>query len=211
MQEFNSAELLTMASIDHSDPECIQAFEEFHGRHKEFVWQIAYNKAKNIDRYNVNEVAMVLFQNTFIKIHEKADKFDPPTLDVDVDCRKWITGIMRNVGLQYLEENNKHKDHVVFMEVIPESGKDLHPEEAPTPITYESKLLDKALKTLNDKEKDVLLAYYNFYTDGKVRDVSKEVKEALAKQFNVKVDSLKQIKKRALDKIKDYIDKNKKA
>jgi len=209
MQELSSSDLLTMASIDRFDPECISAFEEFHRRYKNFVWNIAYTKASSIDKHNAMQVAMVLSQNTFIKIYEKADVFVPRSSDINKDCMKWISGIMKNITLQYLQENNKQKAHMVFLEIIPEVEEHSEADELPVVITFERRLLQNALKTLSDKERSILLAWYNFYSEGKVRSISKDVKEALAKQFNVKVDSLKQIKKRALNKVKTHIEQNK--
>ena len=209
MQELSSGDLLTMASIDRSDPECISAFEEFHKRYKNFVWKIAYIKARSIDNSNAIQVAMVLSQNTFIKIYEKADVFVPQSSDINKDCMKWISGIMKNITLQYLQENNKQKEHVVFMEVLPEVVTS-DEEDLPVLISYEKDLLQNALKTLSDKEKSILLSWYNFYSEGKVRNISKDIKEALAMQFNVRVDSLKKIKERALKKVKAYIEKHQK-
>lgn len=208
MQEMSSSDLLTMVSIDPSDPECKKAFEVFHERYKDFVWKISFRFSLSIDSHNANKVAMVVAQNTFMKIYEKANVFKPRTSDCNIDCMSWISGIVRNMGKQYLQENNKHKDHIVFMEVLPDAEEfSNHSNELPV-YTINRKILSNALKTLSNKEKQILLAWYNFYSEGKVRAIDKDIKESLAKQFNVKVDSLKKIKERALKKLLSYIEKH---
>jgi len=205
----NSSDLLTLVSIDPTDPECIQAFEEIHNRYKQFVWNLSYKSASVLDRHNAYKVAMVISQNTFMKIHQNAGKFESQSSDCDRDCKAWISGIIKNISKQYIQENNKHKDHIVFMEIVPDKVDSSNSKKEVFEISYERKILEHALKTLSDKEKDILLAWYNFYTEGKVRSIDKDLKEALAKQYNLKVDSLKKVKERAFNKVLSYIEKNK--
>lgn len=208
MKEYNSSDLLALVSIDPDDPECRKAFEEVHRRYKKYIWNLSYKSACSIDFNNPYHVAMVISQNTYMKIYEKAGYFEQRSDDCEKDCRLWISGIVKNITRQYLYENNKHKNHLVFMEILPDIECQLNDTNDIIPLSVEKKVFDKALKTLSDKERSVLLSWYNFYTDGKVQNIDKEIKESLAKQFNVKVDSLKKIKQRAYKKLMTEIEKH---
>lgn len=210
MQDIKGGDLLTMASIDPTEPECKNAFNEFHRRYKDFIWQSSCILAKSIDIHNIHRIAMVFTQNTIMDVYKNAGKFESRSEDDDRDIKVWLHGIIKNKGKQYIAENNRHKEHIVFMEVV----EDEHPvhemdaEEYSSLETYEQKLLRRGLKSLSERQRQVLLAWYNFSDNGKILNVDKTVKENLAKQFNVKVDSLKQIKKRAFDNLMLFINTN---
>jgi len=210
MHKTSSTDLLTLASIDPKDSECIQAFNELHKRYSKYVWNVSYKAAYRLDPNNAKGIAMVLSQNTFIDVHNNAGAFEAQSDDEDLDIKLWLAGIIQKKALQHLDQNNKYKKHIVFLEIIPDS-EEPNLENNSAPDSFEKKLLKNALKTLSEKESSILLSWYNFYTDGAVRNVDKSVKENLAKQFNMKVDSLKQTKKRALDKVLNYINNHKKS
>lgn len=213
MQEVSSSDLLIMTSIDPTDLECIKAFGEFHRRYYDFVWGASIKLARSYDIYNADNIAMILTQNAFIDIHKNSSVFKRSTDDEARDIKLWLVGIVRIKGKQYLAENNKHKEHIVFMDVIDDETLSIRKPPKPETIliSYEASVLKNALKTLSEKEKSVLLSFYNHYTDdGVIVKIDKTVKENLAKQFNVRIDSLKQIKRRAFKKVLDYVELNSK-
>ncbi len=201
-------ELLTLSSIDPDDPECIAAFNKFYSQVKDFVWNACFVKAKMLDIRNANQIAFILFQNTFIDIRKNADKFETKTENHTLDLNRWICGIIKNKGKQYLYDNNKHKEHIVFMEILPDiPEKEMNLDDYKT-INFERELLNRALMSLNEKERSIILTWWEYSINGKIHNIDKDIKENLAKQFNVKVDSLKQIAKRSFDKVTKYIKDN---
>ncbi len=209
MKEISSEDLLTLISIDPDDPECREAYDEFYKRFKEFVWNISYKVARNIDKHNALSLAMIVMNNAFYEVFINAGVFvQPSDTHQDDKIRVWLSGIVKNMVRRYLYENNKHKNHIVFMEVLPELVEPEINRSSENPVlTYERKTIEYALKSLDEKHRTVLLAWYNFSDGYKIHNIDKEVKENLAKQFNVKVDSMKKIKQRALEQVKSFIEK----
>ena len=80
--------------------------------------------------------------------------------------------------------------------------------DEPKFVSFEREILNKALQILNEKERSVLLLWWEYSIDGKIQNIDKEIKENLAKQFNVKPESLKQIAKRSFEKVSKYIKDN---
>lgn len=209
MTENTNAELLTLSSIEPDNPECVAAFNKFYMQLKDFVWNASVIKAKMLDPNNVNQIAEALFQNTFLDVRKNADKFEIKTENHQLDIHRWLCGIIKNKGKQYLQENNKHKEHIVFLEIVPDiPDKEIELEEQKF-VSFEREILNRALQTLNEKERSVLLLWWEYSIDGTIHNIDKEIKENLAKQFNVKPESLKQIAKRSLEKVIKYIKDNK--
>lgn len=206
MEIISNGELLTLASIDPNNPECIKAFDQFYSRYKNYIWNLSYKQVRNIDIYNSIEIAKAIFQNTIIDVHRNSSKFESRSNDPDIDIKKWLSGIVKNKVLQYIDENNKHKKHIVYLEILPDfEEEETNDNNEMIVESFEKDLLEKALKTLNAKERSILLTWFQFSINGKTQSIGKEIKENLSKQFNLRPDSLKQIKKRALQKVKDYI------
>jgi RNA polymerase sigma factor (sigma-70 family) len=208
MTENTNAELLMLSSIEPDNPECVAAFNKFFMQLKDFVWNACVIKAKMLDSNKIDQIAEVLFQNTFIDVSKNAGKFEIKTENHQLDIHRWLCGIIKNKGKQYLQENNKDKDHIVFLEIVPDiPEKEIELEEQKF-VSFEREILNRALQTLNEKERSVLLLWWEYSIDGTTQNIDKEIKENLAKQFNVKPDSLKQIAKRSLEKVIKYIKDN---
>jgi RNA polymerase sigma factor (sigma-70 family) len=208
MTENTSAELLMLSSIEPDNPECVAAFNKFFMQLKDFVWNACMIKAKMLDRHNVIQIAEVFFQNTFIDVRKNADKFELKSENHQLDIQRWLCGIIKNKCKQYLQENNKHKDHIVFMEIVDDIPEKEIEFDEPKFVSFEREILNKALQILNEKERSVLLLWWEYSIDGKIQNIDKEIKENLAKQFNVKPESLKQIAKRSFEKVSKYIKDN---
>ena len=71
----------------------------------------------------------------------------------------------------------------------------------------ESDVLSRALSELNDKERDILLTYYQFY-DGERFKVPIEFRKSLCALYSIQDATLRKTKDRALEKIKKHIQKN---
>lgn len=210
MEKYSSAELLTMSSIDPNDLECKSAFEHFYHRYKIFVWSVSVKCASNIDKNNLKDIAHLLHQNTFIDVNKNAGKFVKQSEDEDTDIKKWLSGIVKNKLLQFIDENNKQKKHLIYEDIQNEPLYFIEIDDNINIESFEKKLLSNALNTLSEKERDIILTWYNFYDGDKIQDIPKDIKQSLSKQYNMLPESLKQTKLRAFKKLKDYIDKNNK-
>ena len=92
------------------------------------------------------------------------------------------------------------------MPEIAVAPEDFDCDETEESISINEKLLEEALHQLSDKEYDVLLTYIEYDTDQK-KHVPDQIIEALKTKYQTTSVNLRKIKSRALQKVKDYIDK----
>lgn len=79
--------------------------------------------------------------------------------------------------------------------------------ETNEPVNINETLLEDALHQLSDKEYDILLTYIEYDTDQN-KHVPSHIIEALLTKYQTTSVNLRKIKSRALQKVKEYIDRN---
>jgi RNA polymerase sigma factor (sigma-70 family) len=80
------------------------------------------------------------------------------------------------------------------------------PETGPSSPSANRKLLDEAIDSLSEKEQRVLRTTFQYYQPGKQHQrLPNDVAEDLAKELGTTSDNVRQIRHRALEKIKEYI------
>lgn len=89
---------------------------------------------------------------------------------------------------------------------IPVEPKDLELVEEHVPLNVNEILLEEALRQLSDKEYDILMTYLEYDTDQK-KHIPDSVLAVLLTKYQTTPANLRQIKCRALKKVKDYIEK----
>jgi len=72
--------------------------------------------------------------------------------------------------------------------------------------TPQKKLLDAALNLLSERDREILLTYFMYQEENK--HLPDDVLEELSLRYSTTSANIRQIKKRALDKIKAYISQN---
>ena len=148
-------------------------------------------------------------RDRFYNVYSRAETFktgeitDPIKLDRRI--KAWLSQIAKNELRQLLKTTipylNKHK--------FTESTTTKEPSELSpylrndAPVRIERDLIDKALNSLSEREKDVLLTYTRFQ-EGKKKLPTEEL-ERLSTLYDTTSDNLRQIRSRALKKVKDYI------
>jgi len=75
-------------------------------------------------------------------------------------------------------------------------------------ISVQRQLLQEALATLTEREKEIILATYEHYEPGQQqqRRLPKEASDEICLRFKITSDNLRQIRKRAHEKIERYVD-----
>lgn len=208
MREEPSEDLLVYVSMQESNPEeAIQAFREFHHRFKEYVWNISIMLSRTISDPNQDLLAQDIFNDTFRDVYanyRSEGYFDPAKAqDIEGGIKAWLNGIAKNHLRRTIDANKKSfqisylddsLDHPFF------DPEEEEPEEGDPPSLA---ALKHALDTvLNERERDVLLTSYQFEKEGKIPP---EIKGSLCKLYGVLSVTLRQIKKRAKDKIEKYL------
>lgn len=208
MIEETSEDLLAIIGMK-DDPEMVSdakaAFNEFYGRFRNFVYRVCFNLSKSFE--NNKQVSEDIFQDTFIDVYKNAGRFDASQFkDVGRGIKAWLSGISRNAFLKYIDKASRFEPEALiiekyFHELLDEPSDDINFEDL---SSIELQAIKNALNSLNKKEREILLIYFQFY-DGEKFNVPKKIRLGLAKAHNIQPDSLRQTKDRALKKIRKYI------
>lgn len=200
---------LIMSMKDDDKEQAEKAYNEFHSRYSKYLYGIIISAATKFkNTYDYEELAENVFQNTLLTIWEKADTFmkieDVAPEKKERRVKAWIGKIARNEMLQLLRDYKTASEKITYdTELINEINLVDEPIVENQP-KFEKKLLDNALKTLKPRDKDILLAYYQYYE--KDKNMPSEALDNLCRMFDTTKDNLRQIKKRALDKVNSFIE-----
>lgn len=183
-----------------NEKEAQEAFCIFYERYKKLLWSLCYNVCNNLDIKNGKEFAKYIFSDTMIAIYEH------PTYDSRKSkLSTWMSKIAYNKALDLIKQN-QHK-----IKVIPLDGsitsfifdKETDIVEYDTP---QKKILNEALNLLSERSREILLTCI-MHKEGN-KNLSDEVLSELSCRYSTTPDGIRQIKKRALDKMKKYILEN---
>ncbi|MDR0683011.1 MAG: sigma-70 family RNA polymerase sigma factor [Dysgonamonadaceae bacterium] len=200
MNDYSDEDLLIIISFQNeNEKEAKEAFKIFYNRHKDFLWSLCYSICtKNKKISEGKELAKDIFNNTMMSVYKSSHTYDSQKGKV----RTWMSRIAKNEMCDLLKRETRHIP--LNEDICPVINVDVEEEiNIPSP---EKKVLDEALNKLSEKETDILLTYMQ-YSDGN-KHLPDEVLNELRQRYNTTAESLRQIKKRSLDKVKGYITSN---
>jgi RNA polymerase sigma factor (sigma-70 family) len=189
-----------------------QAFEEFYNRFKDFVLQICRRSCAAFD--NSSQLADDIFQQTFLKVLHKAHTFQKRTAPgkeiYTAEIKSWLSKIARNELINFLRKNPDEKSLTISNRIRSQELENISfdPNKINTdhlqPPTIQQQVLDKGLSILTEDEKLVLMTYMLYYNKQAPNNhLPDEIIKSLTDKLGVKAASLRQIKSRALQKIKN--------
>jgi len=199
-------DLLFYMSLRSEDPTAAQdAWEEFFFRHREYVMGVCRRFQRTLGDLGVEDFT----QNTLVRAFEKAYTFKPlgckDTGQSRARIRGWLGQIANNLFFSSLRRQPK----ISFVDEpragVPETS--TQDEACPeSPNSNRCSLLRKALGTLSEREREVLLASFAWYEPGVgcQRMPSEELK-VLMDRYDTTAVNIRQIRTRALDKLEQYI------
>lgn len=203
-----SEDLLVIISMQEDEPEAAQrAFNEFHRRFKNYVWNLAVILSRKIHDPNQESIAHNIFNDSFLDVfhnYAKEGYFDPGQCDdLDKGIKAWLGGIARNHFLRMIDAV-KVASRVSYLDVFPERPffDPGNLNEAETIDSIPMAALNRALQKLSDRDREILLIAVQFEEEGRL---PKEFKRILCEKYSLSPDSLRQIKKRAKEKIEKYL------
>ncbi|MBK8427616.1 MAG: sigma-70 family RNA polymerase sigma factor [Lewinellaceae bacterium] len=209
-----STELLAYMALyrDDEPQEAQEAFNVFYHRYCHFLTAVVAKNCPKGSAYYDNSLVETTVHNTFYKAYLRAETFKPNVEEdgakVEHRVKAWLSGIAKNELWQLLKITipylNNHKLTDDFESSDPLELPAYLQEDEPTSL--ERDLIDRALASLPEREKDVLLTYTRF-DDGR-KQLPKEEIERLATLFDTTSDYLRQIRLRAFKKVKDFIKAN---
>ena len=200
---YSDEELFILMSFKDEDEIAAQeAFTIFYNRYKVFLWNLCTSVCHNCNSTDNEELAKDVFQNTMISIYEYNHTFNPSKSKLTT----WISSIAKNSMCNLLSQSKETRIDEE-MEAMLES--EIH-DQAENEFKFETpqqKALEEALKTLSDRDQDILRTYM-MYEDGK-KHLPDGVFQHLLNKYNTTPENLRQVKGRSLKKIKDLVLNNK--
>ncbi|MFW5850988.1 MAG: RNA polymerase sigma factor [Bacteroidota bacterium] len=194
---------LSMALKEDDRQEAEKAFADFYNLYKNYLYTVVRNACKSWEMYG-DELVQGVHQNTFLTVYEKAESFlrieEVPVERQEKRIKSWLGRIAEREMYKLLRELKDEKidyhDDLTFLE-----NSD---NEVETQKTEDFLLVEKALNTLKERDRNILITYL-MYEDGNKKLPSIEIKR-LAEMWDVLPDNMRQIKKRSLAKVEKYIE-----
>lgn len=195
---------LAMAMKEEDRQNAEKAFTEFYNRYKSFLFTVIKKACKSWEMYG-DELIETVFENTFLTVFDKAETFlkldGIPFERQEKRMKAWLSQIAKNEMLQLLRQYRIDKDKVEFTDDL--SFVERMEDETEEIISNDILLAEKALQTLNERDRNILVTYL-MYEDGNKKLPSSEIQK-LADMWGVLPDNMRQIKKRSLAKLEIFI------
>lgn len=188
-------ELMRVVREQKDTGEAKEAFGKVYNKYKNDLWRLCISVCGD------NGNADLVYDATWKKI------WNSPSYDYNkrgVAFNTWMSKIAKRAWLDIRVKAILSSD--AEMPEIAVEPEEFGCDEAEESISINEKLLEDALHQLSEKEYDVLLTYIEYDTDQK-KHVPVQIIEALTTKYQTTSVNLRKIKSRALQKVKDYIDK----
>jgi len=198
------AELLLLMSNGGAQSET--AWNEFYNRHVDYVHGVCRRVFLSILR---PEQIEELVQDTFIRAFQKANTFtSEPALDNAGQrkaVRAWLGAISENLAHDYFRE--QPKVDFVDDEALETYAVQPTKDDSDDPASERLDLFEAAWATLNDREQQVLRTTAFWSKPGaKNQRLPNKVMEDLVADLNATPANIRQIRKRAVAKIREYME-----
>ena len=196
--------------LDESDGALVQeAFAELYRRHREYLYGVLYHRhRKELELlYGPGGVADHV-NETFIKALKGAGTYQcgKPGRNRSRLIRAWLGKIAYNDLVDKLRARQEELAWTKMdLEELESSLKILKREQVPNSKEY--RLIYKALDELNEKEEYVLRMTFMYQQPGQEgRPMPREKVAEIAHTLNTTHENIRQIRSRALKKIRRYVD-----
>lgn len=201
----NDEELLVYMSLRGEDPKAAEeAWAEFYNRHLGYL----FGQCKKVYSATLGDLGVSdLVQDTFVRAFERAGTFKSrPTIDNDAiryRVRGWLGRIANRLFLDILrgpvERGLSETESIAPLPADDGNAND-------DCVSPRVKLIRDALATLSERERHVLRVTADWHRSDRVHQrISNKDMSALAQQLQTTAVNIRQIRKRAIDKIDDYI------
>lgn len=213
MKELDIEELLLIISEKNENiKEAENAFILLHNEFSKFIYNYLLKYLPITD--NKEEIASTIKNDVLLNIWEKPLKFnfDSNKFKTQKDAfNVWIAKIARNKMIDTIDEiytrKNKVKlyldDDEKYFEPICSDDEINMIEQV---LSINRKHLDAALKTLSERDRSILLTFYEYFEEG--RDSPTDVLDRLEVWHNTTRGNIRVVRMRALKKIVKYFSEN---
>ncbi len=208
MKELSVEDLLLQISDRASAPDdANEGFKELYWRYSEALTKAMRGVLKSKGIYNP-ELVETTVNNVFVEIAQKPLNFsyDKTThKSEDSAFRGWIYRIARFELADLMKASINYANmHVVGIEdEVIENLVEIEVEEER--LSGNRQLLDKALSILSERDRAILLTYFDCHAEGKYAPT--EVLDTMCEYWGTTRDGARQIKSRSLAKVKKQIER----
>lgn len=207
MEEENDEALLFYMGMRNDDPSGANAaWAEFYRRHKRYLNCVCRKACKYLP--DPKEDARDLCSATFERAYERACTFKP--LDNgDIDhmrrrVRAWLGEIARNLLID-LTKDNKDQPKLISLTEISDEEPESKQIDISNILSSQMKLIHEALNTLSEQQRIVVLMSFQWYEFGKSNQrLPNGIATEIAKTIDSTPENVRQIRKRALEKIRVF-------
>lgn len=175
---------------------------DFYKKYAPYVYKVLRSICRNFSNTDDNFVDEV-FQEIFIICFKKINKFEPPDGEDNIEplLKGWI-GRIGNFAFK------KHYPKLIDSNIVKVDIQTIDltydPYEDATVTTPFNNKVREALNVLTDRERHILIVYANENCIGTNLHLSESSMTELRKLYNTTPENIRQIKKRALIKLKPF-------
>lgn len=199
-------DLLFFMGMKDDDPSAAeQAWAEFYSRHVEYLYRACLCAYGNtLGEPGVED----LVHNAFIRSYEKASTFHASDQKGNPDferahVRAWLGKIAENL----LRDTFRHTCALTLVtddELEQEYSRNESGHSGESSI--EIQLMVEALSTLTEREQHILRLTALWYRSGKELRIPSDELQKLASIYSTTIVTIRQIRKRAIEKVKVYVE-----
>lgn len=209
-QILSDKQLLEAIQNEEDEAELQTLHWEFYNRFAKYVFKVATQSCINNGYKDAAYLSKEILQETFIRAVPKLQSFRFREGASDVDCKNLLKGWLGRIANHEFERARKKlPEDTVSMDIIEPNRYSHNPlnaifDEPVEEVTnvYRQKL-QEAMNQLSERDRDIILTCAGEGCLDSSQHLSKESMRDLCKAHNTTSENIRQIKKRALDKIKN--------
>lgn len=202
-------DLLVLMSWQTEHPDLARAAcGEFYSRHVEYLYARLRKHRESVGEHGVEDLVM----DAFKRAYEKAHTYSPIKSSDPDAARRNVRAWLGTIASRLLQDQLRRPDSALKLVGDWESDEPLASNAAEASGGAEDQLIGKALATLTLNERRVVDVTMQYYAPGeKHQRLPSGVAEDLAASLDTSVENLRQLRKRAFDKLRDYVAKSRQA
>jgi RNA polymerase sigma factor (sigma-70 family) len=184
------------------------AFTEFYNRHVAYLYGIC----RRIYCGLLGDAGVVdLVQAVFLRVYDRADTYDRNMASDQAASSQRVRAWMGMIAANILRSSLRHQPPLKLTDDLDEKEQAAMFQPSPDWISALPSLrliaFCEALDTLSEKERDVLIVWAEYYRFGsKFQRLPDDISASLAERWNTTPGNVRQIRKRAIDKIRKHVE-----
>jgi len=191
--------LLIISYKEENEKEAQIAFSKLYKEYGKFLYSLVKKREKD------TQIVSATVSNVFLAMYDNPLSFKARKGETsDGSFKAWLSVVAKHELLKLYKEYFDEK--ISFNESDSDSSVFESTEVDENQLeNINFKILQGALDSLNERDREIMLTLYTYYEEGK--KTPSEILELLCKKYNTSKDNIRQIKVRSEAKIIDYFSK----